>query len=113
MGTADRLFSEIIRARGRCENCNETDYLTLQCAHIIPRRYSVTRTDERNAWCLCWFCHRRFTDHVDEHMDFVDRTIGRELFLELKREALSGRKVDWRTEVLRLRSRLRELKAAA
>ena len=66
---ADRLFSLIIRARGHCESCGSTS--NLQCAHIVSRRYSHTRCDQRNAFCLCAKCHMHFTDHPVEFAEFV------------------------------------------
>jgi len=75
----------------------------LQCAHIISRRYATTRTDLANAFCLDAGCHLRFTEHADEWMAFIDRTIGRKKYAELKSRALhpSG-KVDWIAEAERL-----------
>lgn len=115
-GKADRLFSLLIRSRGACEKCGERDYAKLQCAHIIGRRYSATRTDERNAWCLCARCHLRLTDHPDEHVAFTLQTIGPEVFDELKAEALAGIKggpeAFWESEVVRLQALLDEAEAA-
>lgn len=73
---ATMLHSKVVRARGRCERCGETDYGKLQTAHIIPRRYSVTRCDPNAAWCLCVGCHLRTTEWASEHMALVEATIG-------------------------------------
>lgn len=102
-GKATKLHAEIVRSRGRCENCGGTS--TLQCAHIIPRRYAATRTDLANAYCLDARCHMRFTEHADEWMAFVDRTIGREEFDRLKAKAEAGVKANdafWQGEIDRL-----------
>lgn len=115
-GKADRLFSQLIRSRGACEKCGERDYSKLQCAHIISRRYSATRTDERNAWCLCARDHLRLTDHPDEHVAFIFQTIGPEVFEELKVKAYAGiqggPEAFWESEVVRLQALLAEVEAA-
>lgn len=108
-GKATRMHAALVRSRGHCARCGSTVHL--QCAHIIPRRYSATRTDERNAWCLCAGCHLRLTEHPDEHMAFVRDTIGMRAFNEMKRRALAGVKANdafWQDEVIRLESLLRE-----
>lgn len=118
---ATKMHSFLVRSRGRCELCGRagetqgvkfpglpTMYLPvggLQCAHIIGRRYSATRTDETNAWALCAGCHMRLTEHPDEHMHLVARTIGMDRFHELKDRALAGVKASdafWQSEVDRL-----------
>lgn len=115
-GKADRIFSILVRLRRRCEKCGQTDRSKLQTAHIIGRRYSATRTDERNAWCLCAGCHLRLTDHPDEHVAFIFETIGPELFEELKAKAYAGiqgsAELFWESEVVRLQALLAEVEAA-
>lgn len=105
-GKATRLHSLVVRKRGRCQRCGST--ANLQCAHIIGRKFSATRTDENNAWCLCASCHARFTDHPDEHMAFVAETIGMDAFDVLKRKALDNsrpwRESMWQEEVDRLQA---------
>lgn len=115
-GRADRAFSKLIRARGRCIKCGTTDYASLQCMHIIGRRYSATRTYEPNALCGCWKCHRRFTDHPDEWMDFLDSLIGRDEYRRLKRKAEAGGKFGksfWEAEAKRLEALVKQMEAAA
>lgn len=92
-GKCDALFSKIIRSPGACLRCGFTD--NLQCAHIITRRYSATRCDLRNAWCLCASCHRRLTDWPREHSHFITQTIGSELYEELRAKAEAVTKVQW------------------
>jgi hypothetical protein len=103
-GKADRLLSLVVRSRGICAACGETDYSKLQCAHIVPRTFSATRTDETNCFALDWKCHRRFTDNPFEWVSFVERTIGRVEYERLMRKARDGvgTKVDWDAEVARL-----------
>lgn len=109
-GKATRLHSLVVRSRGRCEACGGTT--GLQAAHIIPRRYAATRTDERNAYCLDAKCHMRFTEHADEWMAFVDSTIGRAEFDRLKAKALDPtfkpKDAFWLAECKRLAALLEE-----
>lgn len=110
-GRATSLHSKVVRARGACQSCVESDYTRLQCAHIMSRRYAATRTDENNAFCLCARCHMRYTEHADEWMDFIDSTIGRAEFDRLKAKASAGVKTSeafWRAEMDRLTALLKE-----
>ena len=106
---ADRFFSLIIRARGRCEKCGRTE--NLQCAHIFSRRYSTTRCDEANAWCLCAGCHMTLTGDPLAHVEFAFATIGEPAYRELRARALAGAhtKVDWAEVAATLAARWKEL----
>src|SRR5687767_11227967 len=97
-GRATKLHSLVVRSRGKCERCGETDYSKLQTAHVIPRRYAATRTDERNAFCMCARCHMRLTEWPNEFMAFISETIGLDEFHRLREKALSVTKVDWEAE---------------
>ena len=114
-GKADRLFSLIIRSEGSCRSCGERDYSKLQCAHIIRRTYSATRTDEANAMPLCWSCHRRFTDDPFAWVAFVLSLIGEDEYERLDRKAKDGVgvKVDWDAEAARLDAIWKRLEKAA
>jgi hypothetical protein len=108
-GRATRLHSLLVRSRGQCEACGGTN--SLQCAHIIGRRYAATRADERNAFCLCAGCHMRFTEHPDEWLDFIDSTIGRPEYDRLKAKAQTVTKTNdafWLAECARLSALLAE-----
>lgn len=105
---ADRLFSLVVRSRGRCEKCGKAD--TLQTAHIISRRYVAIRTDEANAFCLCAACHYYFTDHPVEFASFVGLNRGhREYERLLALTRTPTRRFDWAAEVERLTARCAEL----
>jgi len=101
---ATKLHSVIVRSVGRCERCGST--ANLQCAHIIRRTYSATRTDTANGWCLCARCHFHLDTNPDEFMHFVEQTIGLNTFNQLKRKALDGvgKKFDWNAELERLKA---------
>ncbi len=105
-GKCDALFSRLVRSPGVCLRCGSTS--NLQCAHIISRRYSATRCDTRNAWCLCAACHRRLTDWPREHSYFITETIGSEVYEELRRKAETVTKMDWEMEYERLQQLNRE-----
>lgn len=105
---ATRLHAEYVRSRGACERCGSVR--SLQCAHIVSRRYSATRTDELNAWCLCAGCHMRLTQHPDEHVAFAWKTRGEDGYRALLDKAYAGVKANdsfWHAEVIRLESLLR------
>ena len=91
-GKATKLHSKVIRTIGMCERCGDADYERLQCAHIIGRKYNATRTDLRNAFCLCATCHAFFTDHPVEFGKFVARTWANTYYDHLKELARPGTK---------------------
>jgi hypothetical protein len=107
---ATLLFSRIVRASGFCQRCGTTS--KLECSHIETRTRSNTRTDERNALCLCSSCHRWWHAHESQ---------ARKLLLDLgfseedidanyaKSQQLA--KVDWHDELERLEVRWKELSA--
>ena len=112
---ATKLHSLVVRARGRCERCGESDYSKLQCAHVISRRYSATRTDERAAWCLCAACHLHLGLNPYDHVEFATQTLGEELYAELREKAMSNprpwKPAMWQAEVDRLTALLAEVSA--
>lgn len=112
---ATRLHSKIVRAtKGpMCQDgCGRP---ATDAAHIIPRVFSHTRTDEANAYALAAECHRRYTNHVDEWLAFVYSTIGEDEYMRLKHKALHGVNVkfDWFAELERLRAIWNDIEQAA
>jgi hypothetical protein len=110
-GRCDVLFSRIVRSRGTCVRCGG---IGTDTAHIVGRRYSATRCIEENAWCLCRGCHRLTGEDALDFMTLVDRTIGRERYMELRRMALAGivgqtSLMFWRDTLARLLTRYDEL----
>lgn len=104
---ATRLHSQIVRSRGRCENCGDDWRSTgskLECAHIISRRFALTRTMESNAFCLCSRCHMRFTEWPLEFAAFVVSKIGQDGYDRLRELAHGPEKMDWHDELDRLRA---------
>lgn len=99
-GKATRLHAQIVRARGACENCGSTS--SLQCAHIISRKYGHTRTDIDNAFCLCASCHMTFTDNPVDFGVFTLEKIGEDAYDRLLQQRNRTDKVDWEAEAIRL-----------
>jgi hypothetical protein len=92
----DRLFSQIVRSLGFCENCGKShNEVQLQCAHWISRRYSNTRCDPENAFCLCARCHRWFTDHPTEFGRWATNMRGEATYQRLLEASREPAKVDW------------------
>jgi hypothetical protein len=87
-----------IRARGQCQRCGSTRG-PFECAHIIRRRFAHTRSDERNAWCLCLPCHRLVDTYASEFNALIDSTIGWELFRELEEKSKRRERFDWAAEL--------------
>lgn len=72
---ADRIFSMYIRKRDKkCRRCRKPvefnekgDPITHQASHFQGRRKEATRFDELNVDCLCFSCHRYFTENPGDH----------------------------------------------
>lgn len=81
----DKLVSEIVRARGKCERCGKRK--NLQCCHIFGRTYLNTRWDLLNLLALCPNCHINFS-HKQPILftEFVKKHLGEEKY-ELLKEA--------------------------
>jgi hypothetical protein len=107
---ADRLLRLIVSQRGACERCGGVGS---QVAHVIRRRYTAVRCDERNAWWLCPGCHFVVDNYALEHVRFVEETIGAEALAGLLSRAHAGppepQSIWAATERARLRDRCREL----
>lgn len=61
----DKIWSEKIRSKERCEICNKSDGLNSH--HIIGRRNFTLRWELANGACLCSGCHvfNRLSAHQD------------------------------------------------
>lgn len=121
-GKATKLHSIIVRSTGHCEACDykcqcadkwKHGVCKLQCAHLEGRTASGTRTQLRNAFCLCASCHRKFTDKPLTFSRFVTGTWAqpyRDRLLELSRPQTKGQKMDWEEEVVRLKAMMEDIK---
>lgn len=107
---ADKLFGQIIRSRGRCQRCDrQPPEVSLQCAHILSRRFTATRWDENNALCLCAGCHFWAHNNPIEFTKLVEGILGTENLEKLLEKARSyaGRvsRVDYEEIVADLKER--------
>lgn len=91
---SDKIFSEIIRSLG-VDEYTGSNKGQMQCAHIASRKFSNTRTDFRNAFCLSAGSHRYFHDHPLEFARFVRESWAGEHYDEVFRLARQATKVDW------------------
>lgn len=113
-GKATKLHSLYVRQRAAfvCQRCGKTrSEGQIQCAHIISRHYGATRTNEYNAFALCASCHWYFGKWPMEFSKFVIDMIGSEGYEELRTLAENGvgKKVDWASEIDRLKAKIGEL----
>ena len=115
----DTVFSDLIRLRTNytCENCGyqtQGKCTSIQCAHIISRKYKLTRYHPDNAFCLCAKCHMNFTDHPLLFADFVKSKQGEELPAIIREIAYSKRKViklEWEDMYKDYRAQLKEMQS--
>ena len=97
-GKADVLFSQIIRSQGYCEAYGKDDVdcsAQLQTAHIITRKRSATRTDLRNAFCLCFAHHRFYTDYPRQFSHFISDGWAKDYYDTIHQASRIPTKVDW------------------
>lgn len=92
----DKICSEIVHHRGRCERCGNRR--TLQCCHIFSRSNRSVRWSLINLLCLCAGCH--FWGHKNPVLftEFVRGLLSKEGYDELKQEAIKIKK--WTIEEL-------------
>lgn len=101
----DLLWSKLIRARGRCENCGQQPpSVVLQAAHGFSRRYRGTRWDLVNGFCLCAGCHVRYTYDPLAWDDWLYNRLG-EKYQLLRKQALAVCKQDFAAILAELKSR--------
>lgn len=81
----DTLWSQLIKAPGKCFRCGATE--GLQAAHIIGRAQRVTRWDPTNGICLCHRCHRLFDTHRIDREETIVAAIGGLRYANLRLKA--------------------------
>lgn len=108
---ADRIASQLVRARGYCQypGCGRTD--TLQCCHIIGRTYAHTRTRLDNLLCLCGTHHNLIDAYPDEKLGVTQHVFGEGHYMTLKitAETTVGQRFDWSVERARLEAIARDV----
>ena len=80
----DKLVSEIIRKRGKCEHCGKN--IKLQVAHVFSRTYNSTRFYSDNLLCLCASCHWFFHKNPVLFGEWVKKHLGKKKYENLKRK---------------------------
>lgn len=110
---ATKLHSLLVRKRDNytCRWCGATksDGKQIQCAHIISRSVSATRTDERNALALCASCHWKQSKNPLVWARWLESELGRDHLNDLLQRGIPGVKVNWNAEVDRLQSAIDSL----
>jgi hypothetical protein len=89
---ADRLWSLVVRKKGRCEVEGCPGRGVLQAAHGFSRRYRNTRWMQINGFALCQGCHVRFTYDPLAWDDYLRIAWGPLIYDEMK--ALARQKFD-------------------
>ena len=104
---ATKLHSLYVRTRDNftCRWCGATKQSgkQIQCAHIISRSISATRTDESNAVALCASCHWAQSKNPLVWARWVEKELGTEFLDHLLERGVPGGKVDWGAEAERLK----------
>lgn len=110
---ATKLHSLYVRTRDKfiCRWCgaSKKDGKQIQCAHIISRSVSATRTDERNAVALCASCHWKQSKNPILWSRWIEEELGSDHIDDLIERGVPGVAVDWSAEVVRLQSALDDL----
>tara|TARA_Y100000004_G_scaffold111107_1_gene124729 strand:+ start:12018 stop:12398 length:381 start_codon:yes stop_codon:yes gene_type:complete len=110
---ATKLHSLVVRNRDgfQCRWCGirKEDGKQIQCAHIISRSISATRTDERNAVALCASCHWKQTKNPLVWARWIEEELGKEWLDDLLERGVPGVKINWHDEVIRLESTLDQM----
>lgn len=85
---ADKLWSIVIRQAGECIRCHrKPPEVTLQAAHVISRKYTATRWDLRNGFCMCVGCHHWGHMNPAEWGLWIIEMLGADLVTELQTTA--------------------------
>jgi hypothetical protein len=110
---ATKLHSLLVRTRDNftCRWCgaSKKDGKQIQCAHIVSRSVSATRTDERNAVALCASCHWKQGKNPIIWARWIEAELGTAHIDDLIERGVPGVSVDWASEVERLQSALDDL----
>ena len=108
-----KLHSLLVRTRDgfRCRWCgvHRDDGKQIQCAHIISRSVSATRTDECNAVALCASCHWKQSKNPLVWARWIEEEVGKEHLDDLLERGVPGVKVVWEEEAVRLKAALDSL----
>ena len=111
---ATKLHSLFVRMRDgfTCRWCgvSRDSGKQIQCAHMISRSISGTRTDERNAVALCAKCHWQQKKNPLLWVYWLMEELGKPHLDDLLERGVPGIMVDWDDEVVRLTAAIDDLK---
>lgn len=113
----DQLMGEIVKARGECE-------AGLKCAGVHPSKqvlqschgwgkkaYPATRYVRENLWCMCSGCHKFFTHHNHEWVEWMQAHMEPGTYERVRAVALANEKLDYKAIEADLRLRVAQLRA--
>lgn len=111
---ADKTFSLYIRTRDNwtCQRCSrryDPPTQALHCSHFMGRGKEATRFDEENADALCYGCHRYFTAHPLEHVDWQIERKGQKTVDSLRLRSNQYHRKDRQMAYLYWKKRLEEM----
>lgn len=79
----DKLASQIVRNKGKCERCGRDS--NLGTAHIHPRTKFNVRWDLENLICFCWNCHLNWWHkYPDEAVEWSKAKLGEKKYNDLR-----------------------------
>lgn len=107
----DVVFSKIVRSVGYCQSGRDEHAGALQCAHGWSRSYKAVRWDRRQCWALCQGCHVFFTHRPIEWDNWMRKTMGDQLYAEIRRKALTYEQPDLQRLLSELKSEWKKLAA--
>jgi len=112
----DVQFSLYIRTKAgwKCECCRRQFYpptAQLQNSHFHGRRKKSVRWDPENCAALCFSCHRRFTEHPLEHVEWFSKRLGVTRFNALTVKANSLTKPDKEMIRIWLKEKMKEIES--
>ena len=91
----DRLFSNQVRAIGKCEYCDKVlPKERLECHHFIPRVYLQTRYEPDNGCSVESSCHGILQNNARENEAFFIKLRGRKRVEELFQISRTYQKFD-------------------
>lgn len=82
----DKIIANKVKSKGYCVRC--LSRVSLDCCHIIPRDYMITRFDEDNCLCMCRKCHNEAHNFPNEFKKWLECHLGTkkyEALMEKKR----------------------------
>ena len=107
----DKKFSVYIRMRAgyRCERMTKNCSSKMECSHYHGRRKQSVRFDDENCSCLCFVCHRYFTENPSAHTAWMKKKLGEDRYNALLVRANRCGKPDYELLNLALSRKIKEL----